>query len=405
MHEFGPAPPSQEPSNRESAVLPASYAEQDQWQSFAEKMYRHRAFWQLVITLAHCIVASGIRWNAAAFQDMLSPRPPQQKKRYTALLTVERIANSPPEKPIEDLQLTGEELQAFMRPLLPENHTPMRMIASELEKLGIHPGSEELSARRRQLRTALRHHRFQSGLIHVAMNFGQLREYHDLTAEMLLDLGLNTPFIREVVSIVAISRSGLASFLNNWSETLEAEDLMNKVHAEIEEDSLHESNTDIHKRRLLLLVAGYEIQRHFLPGEEQTANEAYLPPDLSREGPYQYKHAAFWYAHTFGRQSLLGVFAPSLSSKTRAIGQTERRWKDYWLRRFPPNWGSNSPPGATLSPEASNQHSGADEKSFFEFDDSYTTSYTAWISKIRKYFTECLPIKGCLGSPDPHDHI
>ncbi|KAJ9493354.1 hypothetical protein H2202_011172 [Exophiala xenobiotica] len=406
MPNFSSGQQLQEPSLRESGVFPIDWAVQkDRWQYFADEVVSDDAFGQLVVTLAHSIVAGSIRWNSAVLENIASPSLPQRDERLAALSTLQKIAKLPPSEPIANLQFTDEELQGFMHPILPPDHgllqptwlegrqslesTPIATIASELEKLGFPLDLEVLLARRRQLLAALHGHQIQAGPINLPMSMPLLREYSGLRNEVVVELGnsVRTAFMETILDIVVISRcEKLAPFLNVWSQSLEAESLISKVHAALHGESSHGDNMLPHSDNLLLLVAGYEIQRHFEPGV-QTAQRPYLPSCLSQEGPGLYKNAALSYAQNYHREPTLGVFAPSLSSKPRAI-QGFELWKDYWNQHFPSNWSPYKVPDVTFSSATSNQHlSMAKAKSHFHDDDGYTSGRSA----ILKFVTECFP--------------
>ncbi len=394
----------QEPSLRESGVLPIDWAGQrDRWHDFADEVVNDDAFWQLVVTLAHSIVAGSISWNSAVLGNIVSPSLPQRDERLAALSILQKIAKLPPSEPIANLKFTAEELQGFMHPILPPGHgllqptwiegqqslesTPIATIASELEKLGFPLDMEVLLARRRQLLAALHRHQIQAGPINLPMSMPLLREYSRLRNEVVVELGnsVRTTFMETILDIVVISRcEKLVAFLNIWSQSLEAESLISKVHAALHGESSHGNNMLPHNDNLLLLVAGYEIQRHFEPGV-QTAQGPYLPSCLSREGPGLYKNAALSYAQNYHREPTLSVFAPSLSSKPRATKEIDL-WTDYWNQQLPPNWSRCTAPDVTFSSETSNQHlSMAEAKSYFH--DSYTSGRSA----ILKFVTGCFP--------------
>ncbi|KAL6240631.1 hypothetical protein RBB50_012458 [Rhinocladiella similis] len=405
MREFGPAPLPQEPSNRESGVLPANYAvQEDQWQWLQNEIVDNDGLRQLVVLLAHCTVPYPIYWNTAVLSDIASPRSPRQNERLAALSKLQRIAKLDPLDPIANLEFTREELQGFMYPILTSGYSPRQdasledqkrlesapivMIASELEKLGCPLDQKMLLARRRQLLTTLRRHPIQSGRICLFISIPELEKYSRLRRDVEAELGslVDSPLMEEIVPIVVLSRcGGLAYFLNVWSQLSEAEGLMSQVHTEFHKDLSHGSKKDIHTRKLLLLVAGYEIQRHFQAGA-QTVDGTYLPSSLSWEGPCQYGRAAYWYAQIYSLQFALSIFSPSLSAKPKALQEIE--WKDYFMQHFPSNWSSYNAPGVTFSSNTSNQGTFAEEKSYFDDDDD--DGYTTWPSAMLTWITGCL---------------
>ncbi|KIW13808.1 hypothetical protein PV08_09000 [Exophiala spinifera] len=215
--------------------------------------------------------------------------------------------------------------------------------------------------------------------------------------EVIAELGGldNSHFLERIAAIVALSLcEGIPSFLKDWSESLEAEELISQLHAELHSDSsqvhaeLEGEKTVNHTRNLLLLVAGYVIQSHFQP-REHLVSKLELPSRLSSDGSTQYKIATLCYARHFHCMPALSVLAPSLSLESVSRRELQA-FQDYALQHFPLKLSYDNPPAYESStlPGLTPALTYGEETSEFEDNDSGT-----WLSSIMNPFMRCLPFR------------
>ncbi|KIW09670.1 hypothetical protein PV08_12085 [Exophiala spinifera] len=212
----------------------------------------------------------------------------------------------------------------------------------------------------------------------------------------------NSHFSERIAAIVALSLcEGVPSFLKDWSESLEAEELISQLHAELHSDSsqvhaeLEGEKTVNHTRNLLLLVAGYVIQSHFQP-REHVVRKLELPSRLRSDGSTQYKIATLCYAQHFHCTPALSVLAPSLSLESVSRRELQA-FQDYAIQHFPLKLSYDNPPAyqqPSAPPGLTPALTYAEETSEFEDNDSGT-----WLSSIMNPFIGCLPFRRQSGAP------
>jgi hypothetical protein len=395
--------PTHPGSFRDSATLtvPPHWAVSDvercRWQSFSDVLTGDDDFWQLVVILVGCTVSS-IRWTQEILSKIVSPDYAQREQRFTALVTIQKIARLPPSTLVKDLQLSNPQVQSILSSILQPDDiclqsswtwcpgsTSITSISASLESLGCPLDRQELLQRRRQILSALPGYDVQNGCINELDQYFAARV--KVAAE--LDNPVHDRFSCAIQNIVALSHCDqFTEYLNNWVASAEAEYVIDAIPAELDRQPSHFHGHISHRDNLHLLVAGYEIQRRFF-GHERGGDEINpcLPACLTEAGPALYKDAALSYAHRYHLESTLSVLSPSLSLESYDSRRSES-WNDFWAQRFPLNPNPGITPNGTIKPDrADGQSSTVDLKSHFSDEDSRSLDGVAFWKMLTSCFS------------------
>jgi hypothetical protein len=146
------------------------------------------------------------------------------------------------------------------------------------------------------------------------------------------------------IVIMAHSRcKGGSTFLQSWSETLDAAQLACSVIQQFE----HEASPS---KRLPLLFIAYVIHFHvhFPAREEATNEDPRLPNGLGQPGyPLLWK-ALLAHARKFGQEDTLKALVPLSDLPFNLTEHEVKMWNDLWAQTFPQHWLKYSPTPATM---------------------------------------------------------
>ena len=339
---------------RESILLPepptfaVSKPEAEKWNCLKNDALSsaiQHTFARLLIILVCDLCADVEHEWIQYWHHSFSPLYVHSTVRYAILDSILQLARSPDAKPDLEWHSSIEAWQAFLRPILPQDHpcfsarSPQPFQSSDIwriqsildsQKHGTDAASIlELNGRLRQI---LSPELIAVPEMSVPVSFTSGSEFVSRCRELQALLGADIE--DDCITVLAYSKCGWGSeFLHHWSGTLEAAWLIDSLLRKIEDTS------DRHLQMLSHLVAANLIYHHLVGSDKATHCGSRLPWGLSQWECYLVPEGLASSARFFGVEwELQKIASKSLFVTADLSHDTAKQWEELWRQRFPPLW-------------------------------------------------------------------
>ena len=353
-----PPSPNENVAFRESILLPdpptfaVSEIEADKWGRLKNEALSsaiQHTFARLLIILV-CIFCANVKHKwVKHWRHSFSPLYVHRTVRYAILNSILQLARSPDAKPDLELEDPIEGWQAFLRPILPQNHpcfgsrsihvfqsSNIRQVASILDRQGYGFDMASILELNGRLRRILSPDLIAVPDISLPLSLSP--ETHLLRRCQELQAFLGPGIEDDCMTVIAYSRCGWGSaylqhWFQHWSGTLEAAWLVDSLLRKIEETA----NRPL--QLLSQLVAANLIYHQLLEKGNATHEGSRLPWGLSQWELYLIPEGLVSCARYFGLHSELQQIAPPSLLLTFELSQdVAKQWEELWRQRFPPHW-------------------------------------------------------------------